>query len=101
MLRLPPTKIEIRQVEEWVYLDDIRTPPREDWVIARDFEEAIVESRGLPDFISFDHDLGEGLTGYDFASRACNAYQINDSCIRLIPLEQRIYKRILTITIAL
>jgi len=52
-----------------LYLDDIRTPPREGWVIARDFEEAvaIVESRGLPDFISFDHDLGEGLTGYDFA----------------------------------
>lgn len=40
------------------------------WAIARnaDAVQAIVASRGMPDFISFDHDLGEDEeTGYDIA----------------------------------
>ena len=40
------------------------------WVIARnmDFVQAVVASRGMPDFISFDHDLGDDEpTGYDNA----------------------------------
>ena len=28
---------------------------------------AYLQRYGLPDFISFDHDLGEGLSGYDCA----------------------------------
>lgn len=65
-----------------LYLDDIRTPEAIDFVIVRSFEEAkdFVLNFGLPDFISFDHDLGmitvcksittknyEAKTGYDFA----------------------------------
>lgn len=54
-----------------LFLDDERWPPKDGrvWVIRRDFEsakEAIIE-RGLPAFISFDHDLGDGPTGYDFS----------------------------------
>lgn len=50
------------------------TPPETahlgDWVIARSFEEAVahVEERGMPSFISFDHDLGTGKSGKDFAN---------------------------------
>jgi len=36
-----------------------------DWVVARSHDEAIaaMEARGLPDFVSFDHDLGDGKDG--------------------------------------
>lgn len=58
-----------------LYLDDIREPKSDDFVIVRSFEDAIkfVEANGIPEFISFDHDLGcdeEGnilKSGYDFA----------------------------------
>lgn len=41
-----------------------------DWIIARDWPEVIelIYHIGMPDLISFDHDLGEGKhTGYDIA----------------------------------
>ncbi|MDF1878423.1 hypothetical protein JHD46_02075 [Sulfurimonas sp. SAG-AH-194-C20] len=43
-----------------MYLDDLRTPIEEFDFIVRSYEEAVsVMSRnGVPDFISFDHDLG-------------------------------------------
>ncbi len=54
-----------------LFVDDERDPPRDgrDWTVARSVEEAValVGARGLPRFISFDHDLGEGGTGQDFA----------------------------------
>lgn len=58
-----------------LYLDDLRTPIDESFVVVRGFEAAceIVLSRGVPSFISFDHDLGADKngwllpTGYDFA----------------------------------
>ena len=54
-----------------LFLDDERFPPDydEEWVIARTFDDAVwyVEARGVPEFISFDHDLGQGKSGYDFA----------------------------------
>ena len=55
-----------------LFLDDIRNPKtKRNWKIARSFEEAkfIIYDHGIPDYISFDHDLGEGTakTGYDFA----------------------------------
>ena len=52
-----------------LFLDDERMPvDPENWVIVRSFHEAIeaMEVLGFPNFISFDHDLGSGLTGYDF-----------------------------------
>jgi hypothetical protein len=44
----------------------------EDWVIARNYEEALIEvlNRGFPSFVSFDHDLGpDERTGYDIAKQ--------------------------------
>ena len=61
-----------------LFIDDERFPPSKsqkgEWVIARNMNEVknIVNERGFPNFISFDHDLGEedGIplpTGYDVA----------------------------------
>lgn len=56
-----------------LFLDDERFPPDSDpeqWVICRTVPEAVscVQTRGVPYFISFDHDLGPDIqTGYDFA----------------------------------
>ncbi len=47
-----------------LFLDDERFPPNDgkDWVIVRSVQEAVdyVEVNGLPSFISFDNDLGQG-----------------------------------------
>ena len=58
-----------------MFLDDIRVPKNDYDVIVRSFEEAInfVKENGIPNFISFDHDLGCDeignilKSGYDFA----------------------------------
>ena len=46
-----------------LYLDDVRTPLDNDWIIARNYEEfvSIIKFHGLENFdvISLDHDLGE------------------------------------------
>lgn len=53
-----------------LFIDDERFPAgnREDWVICRSSAEAIawVKINGLPDFISFDHDLGGEDTSRKF-----------------------------------
>jgi hypothetical protein len=47
-----------------LYLDDIRTPVDEDWIVVRNYDEFVaqIKLRGLGNFevISLDHDLGEG-----------------------------------------
>lgn len=61
-----------------LFLDDLRDYkqyyPNDSMIVARDYHEAvkIVQDRGLPEFVSFDHDLADYLdgiekTGYDFA----------------------------------
>ena len=52
-----------------LFLDDVRQPPGDDFIICRSFDEALnyVKEQGCPNFISFDHDLGWGPDGYDFA----------------------------------
>jgi hypothetical protein len=54
-----------------LYLDDIRTPKTKGWDIVRSYDEFVkwIEKNGLPDKVSFDHDLGEEgtKTGYDAA----------------------------------
>lgn len=67
-----------------LFLDDIRNPidcigymhqrigPRnpiyleQDWVVVRNYDDfvKVIKERGLPQFVSFDHDLGEDLAGY-------------------------------------
>ena len=46
-----------------IWLDDERIPPSYDWLWVKninDFADTI-RDLGMPDLISFDHDLGEGL----------------------------------------
>ena len=54
-----------------LYLDDLRTPQSNGWVIVRSYDEAVayVEANGFPQMVSFDHDLGDAddKTGLDFA----------------------------------
>ncbi len=60
-----------------LFLDDERHPPANGrWVVARSVAQAIriVEEKGYPQFVSFDHDLGYDLNknepcpdGLDFA----------------------------------
>lgn len=53
----------------FLFLDDLRTPPPEA-ILCRTAEEAIaLVEQGKVTRISFDHDLGEGLSGYDVAKR--------------------------------
>lgn len=49
-----------------LYLDDVRTPAEplngyEPWVVVRSYDKftAHIEEHGMPDFISFDHDLAD------------------------------------------
>jgi hypothetical protein len=54
-----------------LFLDDERFPPEDGelWIIVRNYAEFLrcITIYGLPSFISFDHDLGEGKDGYDCA----------------------------------
>lgn len=54
-----------------LFLDDERFPPRDDkfWVISRTYEEAISTmcALGCPQFMSFDHDLGDAQNGLNVA----------------------------------
>jgi hypothetical protein len=47
-----------------LYLDDVRTPLANDWIVVRNYDEFVaqVKLNGLDKFevISLDHDLGEG-----------------------------------------
>lgn len=58
-----------------LFLDDERMPVREDeWFIARDVNDAVflVIKHGVPTYISFDHDLGDGANGAAFANWLIN-----------------------------
>ena len=66
----------MKQAKQWkLYLDDIRLPQKDGFVIARTVAEAqeLIIRWGMPEFISFDHDLGVDdmgnllPDGYDFA----------------------------------
>lgn len=71
-----------------LYLDDIRIPKTEGWDIVRTYENFVewIEKNGLPEEVSFDHDLAEisydpttqaesfkyyEKTGYDAAKWLC------------------------------
>ena len=62
-------------VRMWkLFLDDEREPVGDGWIIARSYDSAraLVIEQGLPCFISFDHDLGEGENGSQFVSWMVN-----------------------------
>jgi len=50
-----------------LYLDDIRNPKTDGWVIVRSYEEFVnfITEHGLPNTMSLDHDLGGISSGYD------------------------------------
>lgn len=51
-----------------LFIDDERFPVKPDWFVCRSSREAIdaVSHYGLPEFISFDHDLGGDDTSMRF-----------------------------------
>ena len=65
-----------------LYLDDLRPTP-EGFDRVYSYEEFVdyLERKGLPDFISFDHDLGEDLSGYD-----CAKYLVEYCLTHQLPL---------------
>ena len=51
-----------------LFVDDIRIPLNDDWVIARSYNEAIdLINNNSINQLSLDHDLGEERSGYDIA----------------------------------
>jgi len=63
-----------------LYLDDVRTPIAEDWVIARNYDEfvAAIKLYSLCNFevISLDHDLGEGAM-IEYYTNVKNNYMLD------------------------
>jgi len=52
----------------YLYLDDIRQPIHNNFHIVRNYEDCIdILKNNIVYFLSLDHDLGEGKTGYDVA----------------------------------
>lgn len=58
-----------------IYIDDIREMPRAFDVCLRSYKESIqyFQNNPFPEFISFDHDLGEEKSGYDIVKWIINA----------------------------
>jgi len=69
------------------FLDDLRDPPDNGWIIARTSDEAkqYVLSNGMPSFASFDHDLGGDDTAMIFIKWLVN-YDM-DSDYSIIPCD--------------
>ncbi len=65
-----------------LFLDDERYPADINplWIIARNYEDAkwYLETKGMPEHISFDHDLCGAFDGYDFAKYFCEWIIAND-----------------------
>lgn len=59
-----------------LYLDDLRNPPDNTWVVARSSDEAftILLLKGLPDFMNLDHDLGGDDTTMIFLKKLSVIY---------------------------
>ncbi len=67
---------------EAVYLDDLRPKPEDTfcfrWILLKNYQEftAYIRQRGVPKFISFDHDLAlEHYAAPEFWDDAYNAWQ--------------------------
>jgi hypothetical protein len=65
-----------------LYLDDVRTPTEtipgyHPWNIVRNYDEFIkwITKNGIPDLVSFDHDLGIEHTNDYFSQVASQGYQ--------------------------
>ena len=78
-----------------LFIDDERFPPEdgEGWVIARSSTEAIttVLRLGVPDFISYDHDLGGSDTSMRFVRWLIDVYL--DGVILVFPTEYYVHSQ--------
>lgn len=87
-----------------LFLDDERDPPNDNtqcvtgvpvpkWLIARSSCEAIsiVESNGIPDFISFDHDLGGDDTAMRFIWFLINSHM--DGSLESFPTDYYVHSQ--------
>ena len=67
-----------------LYLDDVRTPLADDWIIARNYQELVdcINKYGLESFevISLDHDLGDQAM-YEYYTNVKNNYTLDYSNI--------------------
>ena len=63
-----------------LYLDDIRTPVDDDWILVRNYDEFVkqIKLHGLGNFevISLDHDLGEGAM-VEYYTNVKNNYMLD------------------------
>lgn len=66
-----------------LYLDDVRTPTEtlpgyHPWNVVTNYDEFVdwITKNGIPDLISFDHDLGEEHTNDYFSQFAKQGYQV-------------------------
>lgn len=71
-------------INNWkLFLDDLRNPPDNSYIIARNSDEAIklIEKNGFPIFISFDHDLGGDDSAMNFLKQMYNMWDENKDVI--------------------
>ena len=63
-----------------LYLDDVRTPVAEDWIIARNYDEFVskIKLHGLDNFevITLDHDLGDSAM-IEYYTNVKNNYDLD------------------------
>lgn len=69
----------------YIYLDDVRTPVADNWVVVRNYDEFVeaVDKIGLENIevISLDHDLGEEAM-VEYYTNVKNNYQLDYSNIQ-------------------
>ena len=64
-----------------LFLDDERFPVGDDWVIARNIDDFMdtISIRGIPAYISFDHDLGDNTpNGHQIVQKMIDFMMNND-----------------------
>ena len=75
----PENEKSIHLTYRWkLFLDDLREPKSDDFVIARNVKKAkeLIKKKGFPSYMSLDHDLGKNEpTGYDFVKWIVNEYK--------------------------
>jgi len=66
----------IREMTYKLFLDDLRAPPDQTWIVARSVASAIeyVQTYGVPLEMSLDHDLGDGRDAPAFVSYLINEF---------------------------
>jgi hypothetical protein len=78
-----------------MFIDDERFPPNDgkEWVIVRSSYEAMVmvANRGVPSFVSYDHDLGDKDTSMIFIHWMINRYL--DADINSFPTEFAVHSQ--------